>query len=61
LKAKLEEDEWIWSGRPIDFRMIDTSSRTERTRAKVSAGWNGDEIVLVGGTKKTERVMIANV
>ena len=39
----------------------DRSSRTERTRAKVSAGWSGKEIVLVGGAQRTDRLMIANV
>jgi len=34
---------------------------TERTRAKVNAGWSVEEIVLVRGAKRTEILMIMYV
>jgi len=39
----------------------DWSDRTERTRAKVSAGWSRDKNGLIRGAKGTNRLMIMNV
>jgi len=32
----------------------------DRTRSKVSAGWNGEEMVLGRGARRTDRLMIMN-
>jgi len=39
----------------------DRSGRTERTRAKVSAGWSRETKVLVSGARGTNQLMMMNV